>query len=199
VLIQVKHHRLVEKILDDYGVGFAIVARPIEERKLIISKEDFYQEFDIDALRDTWFRTSYLFDREQSGEEHAQARFDNYKRQPLRFEIPSSFTGKMEEMGLDPNRVEKSGLTAAIIREKGTNGEREMAYALYLAGFDVKDVHMTDLTSAARRWRGFISPSSAAASPTLTCWAPPRGGPAGSSTTIRRKRHYNASSHAKIR
>ncbi len=154
VLIQVKHHRLVEKILDDYGVGFAIVARPIEERKLIISKEDFYQEFDIDALRDTWFRTSYLFDREQSGEEHAQARFDNYKRQPLRFEIPSSFTGKMEEMGLDPNRVEKSGLTAAIIREKGTNGEREMAYALYLAGFDVKDVHMTDLTSGRETLEG---------------------------------------------
>jgi phosphoribosylformylglycinamidine synthase len=25
------------------------------------------------------------------------------------------------------------------------NGDREMAYALYLAGFDVKDVHMTDL------------------------------------------------------
>ena len=34
---------------------------------------------------------------------------------------------------------------AAIIREKGTNGEREMAYCLYLAGFDVKDVMMTDL------------------------------------------------------
>ena len=34
---------------------------------------------------------------------------------------------------------------AAIIREKGTNGEREMAYSLYLAGFDVKDVMMTDL------------------------------------------------------
>jgi len=53
----------------------------------------------------------------------------------------------MEDLGLNPDRKERSGLTAAIIREKGTNGEREMAYALYLAGFDVKDVHMTDLTS----------------------------------------------------
>ena len=50
-------------------------------------------------------------------------------------------------MGLNPDRKEKNGITAAIIREKGTNGEREMAYSLYLAGFDVKDVHMTDLTS----------------------------------------------------
>ncbi len=147
VIIQVKHHRLVEKILGDYGVGFAIVARPIEKRKLIIAKDGFQQEFDIDELRDTWYKTSYLFDRKQSGEEHARQRFDNYKKQPLQFEIPSSFTGNMEEMGLNPNREEKTGLTAAIIREKGTNGEREMAYALHLAGFDVKDVHMTDLTS----------------------------------------------------
>jgi phosphoribosylformylglycinamidine synthase len=36
---------------------------------------------------------------------------------------------------------------AAIIRDKGTNGDREMAYSLYLAGFDVKDVHMTDLAT----------------------------------------------------
>jgi phosphoribosylformylglycinamidine synthase len=147
VLIQVKHHRLVEKILDDYGVGFAIVARPIEERKLIVAKEEFRQEFDIDHLRDVWYNTSYLLDRRQSGETCAADRFANYKQQPLRFDIKPSFTGKMEDLGLNPDRKERSGLTAAIIREKGTNGEREMAYALYLAGFDVKDVHMTDLTS----------------------------------------------------
>ena len=34
-----------------------------------------------------------------------------------------------------------------MIREKGSSGERELAYALYLAGFEVKDVHMTDLVS----------------------------------------------------
>ncbi len=36
-------------------------------------------------------------------------------------------------------------IKAAILREKGSNSEREMANAMYLAGFDVKDVHMTDL------------------------------------------------------
>ena len=147
VIIQVKHHRLVEKIFDDYGVGFAIVARPIEERKLIIAKDDFWQEFDIDHLRDIWYKSSYLLDRKQSGAVCASERYNNYKLQPLQFEIKSSFTGKMEDLGLNPYRKERSGLTAVIIREKGTNGEREMAYSLYLAGFDVKDVHMTDLTS----------------------------------------------------
>ncbi len=154
VIIQVKHHHLVEKILDDYGIGYAIVGRPIEERKLIISKDDFKKELDIDALRDTWTYTSYLFDRKQSGEEHAKARFENYKKQPLQFNILPSFTGKLKDFGLDWKRTDRSGITAAVIREKGTSGEREMAYALYLAGFDVKDVHMTDLVSGRETLEG---------------------------------------------
>ena len=147
VLIQVKHHHLVEKILDDYGVGHAIVARPIEERKFVVEKDTFKQEFDVDQLRDVWYNTSYLLDKQQSGEEFATARFENYKKQPLKFEFNVGFTGRLLDMGLNPDRTEASGIKAAIVREKGTNGEREMAYALYLAGFDVKDVHMTDLTS----------------------------------------------------
>ena len=147
ILIQVKHHHLVEKILDDYGIGFAIIARPIEERKLVIQKDTFVQEFDIDELRDVWFESSYLLDKKQSGEKLATERFQNYKNQPLQFNYNPSFTGKFAQFGIDPDRVNPTGLKAAIIREKGTNGEREMAYSLYLAGFDVKDVHMTDLAS----------------------------------------------------
>lgn len=154
IIIQVKHHHLVEKILQDYGVGAAITARPIEERKLVISKDAFHKEFDIDHLRDVWYKTSYLLDRKQSGEECASERFENYKNQPLQFAFNAGFTGKMEDLNLNPNRVESTGLTAAIIREKGTNGEREMAYALWLAGFDVKDVHMTDLTSGRETLEG---------------------------------------------
>ncbi len=147
VLIQVKHHHLVEKILDDYGVGHAIVARPIEERKFIVEKDTFRQEFEVDQLRDVWYETSYLMDQKQSGEEAAKDRFENYKKQPLKFEFDANFTGRLKDMELNPDRTEASGVKAAIVREKGTNGEREMAYALHLAGFDVKDIHMTDLTS----------------------------------------------------
>lgn len=147
VLIQVKHHHLVEKILEDYGVGFAIVARPTEERKFTVEKNGFRREFDIDALRDVWYRPSFLLDKKQSGEACAQERFENYKHQPLQFDIKPKFTGRFADLGLNPDRTERSGLTAAIIRDKGTNGEREMAYSLWLAGFDVKDVHTTDLTS----------------------------------------------------
>ena len=73
--------------------------------------------------------------------------FLNYKEQPLQFRFPDSFTGTLAQYGISADRRTRSGVKAAIIREKGVNGDREMAYSLYLAGFDVKDVHMTDLIS----------------------------------------------------
>lgn len=99
----------------------------------------------IDSLRNTWFRTSYLLDRLQRTKGHAELRRDNLFRQPLQFQFPASFDGTFAKYGIDPQRRTRTGIRAAIIREKGVNGDREMAYALYLAGFDVKDVHMTDL------------------------------------------------------
>lgn len=147
ILIQVKHHHLVEKILDDFGLGYAIVARPTENRKLTIQKDEFVKEFDIDELRDVWYESSYLLDRKQSGEECAKSRFDHYKNQPVVYDIKSTFSGRFSNLGINPDRTERSGIKAAVIREQGTNSEREMAYTLFLAGFDVKDVHMTDLAS----------------------------------------------------
>jgi len=146
VLIQVKDKRAVEKILTENGVGFARIATPIAERRMEITRKKEAYSFSINAMRDLWFRTSYLLDRKQSGEICAQSRFSNYKNQALKFAFNESFNGKFSQFGLSPDRKE-SGVRAAIIRDKGTNGEREMAYALYLAGFDVKDVHMTDLAS----------------------------------------------------
>ena len=102
--------------------------------------------FDIDHLRDLWFHSSYLLDRRQSGNDLARERYLNYKNHALKFET-GSFRGTFKSLGISPDRRKKWGTRAAIIREKGVNGDREMAYALWLAGFDVKDVHMTDLIS----------------------------------------------------
>lgn len=98
-------------------------------------------------LRDLWYKTSYLLDCRQSGEKKAAERYANYAQQPLQFQFPEGFEGSYASLGIDPKRRERTGVKAAIIREKGTNGEREMAYSLFLAGFDVKDVTMTDLVS----------------------------------------------------
>ena len=113
----------------------------------MVKADDKNLTFDIDTLRDTWYKTSYLLDRKQSFNGKAKERFENYKKQPIEMQFNKDFTGKLAQYGISADRREKTGVKAAIIREKGTNGEREMAYSLYLAGFDVKDVMMTDLIS----------------------------------------------------
>lgn len=107
---------------------------------LTIDKAGQSVDLAIAHLRDVWFRTSYILDQKQSGAVKAKERFDNYKHQVLQFTFPTHFEGKLPPVGAKRPK-------AAIIREKGSNSEREMAHALYLAGFDVKDVHMTDLIS----------------------------------------------------
>ena len=147
VLLQVPADDRLEAILREAGVRFYRVARPTDERHLLITKDGADYHFGIDYMRDVWYRSSYLLDRLQSGEECAATRYEQYKMQPLRFRIPDTFVGSTTSLGLSAARTERSGVRAAILRDKGTNGEREMAYALYLAGFDVKDVHLTDLAT----------------------------------------------------
>ena len=149
IVIQVKdkHKEEVKKILEDAGIGYVKLGKPTEERHILVEKGDATYQFGIDYLRDVWYSTSYLLDRKQSMNGCAKKRFENYKKQPLEFVFDKSFTGKLSQFGLNPDRRTPTGIKAAIIREKGTNGEREMAYMLYLAGFDVKDVTMTDLVS----------------------------------------------------
>ena len=136
-----------KEVLDKAGVKFKNIGEIIDERTLTINNGDDQKMFFIDHLRDVWYRTSYLLDRKQSGEVCARKRFDNYRNQAVRYTFPKGFSGKLSDYGLSFDRPEKTGIKAAIIREKGVNGDREMAYSLHLAGFDVKDVHMTDLTS----------------------------------------------------
>ncbi len=146
VVIQVKDSEKACAALKSAGLQFSILGAPVKERTLTIKTSSGILELDINYLREKWFRTSYLLDRKQAGEKFAADRFENYKKQKLQFDF-KHFKGKFSDYGIDPERREKTGIRAAIIREKGVNGDREMANMLYLAGFDVKDVHMTDLIS----------------------------------------------------
>jgi len=144
IIIQVQDENEIEERLLENGISFIPIGHPVDERSLFVSNFDFKAKFDIDNLRDKWFHTSYLLDRRQCGPELALERYQNYKNHELNINL-GDFEGSLQSLGLKENRRTESGIKAAIIREKGVNGDREMAYALYLAGFDVKDVHMTDL------------------------------------------------------
>jgi phosphoribosylformylglycinamidine synthase len=145
VVIQVRNVHLVEDFLVENGLSFCRLGQPVTSRTISISGRTFNYQLDINKLRDIWYRTSYLLDRRQCGKEMAYQRYQNYKLQPLDFSFPEHFSGRFSDLGIDPKRRTPTGIRSAIIREKGVNGDREMAYAMYLAGMDVKDVHMTDL------------------------------------------------------
>jgi phosphoribosylformylglycinamidine synthase len=142
IAIVIQADASVEAELSKHNVAFTKIGQPKEGGTITIKNGDANLTFDVAETRDTWFKTSFLLDQKQSGKQKAQERFDNYKNQPLQYTFPAHFDGK--KVAIDASKPRPK---AAIIREKGSNSEREMANAMYLAGFDVKDVHMTDLIS----------------------------------------------------
>ncbi len=99
----------------------------------------------LDTLRRAWFKPSYLLDTKQTSPDLAKERYETFDKHPLKYTFPANFSGSFSSLGIDLNRQDKSGVRCAVIREKGTNGEREMALCLFAAGFDVKDVTTSDL------------------------------------------------------
>ncbi len=130
----------VETILSENNIEFFNIGTATNSGTVKIQNNEDAFSFDVTEMRDVWYKTSFLLDQKQTANGLAKDRFDNYKKQPLTYKFPENFTGKLPKIG-------KKKPKAAIIREKGSNSEREMANAMYLAGFDVKDVHMTDLIS----------------------------------------------------
>jgi phosphoribosylformylglycinamidine synthase len=131
----------IEAELSKASIEFHNIGTVTNKATLNITNAADTLALNVSDLRDVWYETSFLLDQKQTANGLAKERFDNYKNQPLKYTFPQQFTGKLPKLNLE-NRPK-----AAIIREKGSNSEREMANAMYLAGFDVKDVHMTDLIS----------------------------------------------------
>ena len=155
IVFQAKDDTII-KFLTDSNIDVKKIGHVVNESKLSIKNDGMELGLNVSSLRDTWFKTSFLLDNKQTANNLAKERFNNYKIQPLQYVFPENFKGVIAStVKQSPENKEiTSSLTpgndkpkAAILREKGSNSEREMANAMYLAGFDVKDVHMTDLIS----------------------------------------------------
>ena len=142
IVIQANDDSVIEKILTTNTIEFFKIGTVTESDRLNIKNNEDLYSLSVSELRDTWYKTSYLLDRKQTANNLADERYSNYKKQPLKYKFPDHFTGELPKID-----TTKPKPKAAILREKGSNSEREMANAMYLAGFDVKDVHMTDLIS----------------------------------------------------
>lgn len=140
IVFQAKQDKAVEALLNKAEVAYVKIGEVVSGAQMQLKNGKSALAFNIPELRDIWYETSYLLDQKQSGVLKAKERFENYKEQPLQYVFPAGFTGKVEQ-------VNGPKIKAAILREKGSNSEREMARAMHLAGFEVKDIHMTDLIS----------------------------------------------------
>ncbi len=162
IIFQTNEKELVEKELQAQNIAYHIIGKATDTSELNIVRNNTKLKFDIEEYRDYWYKASYLLDQKQSINGTADQRFNNYKKQALNFKFPTQFNGKLASTIV--GKTKKSNLLsektkeetkdnkarkpkAAVIREKGSNSEREMAYAMHLAGFEVKDIHMTDLIS----------------------------------------------------
>ncbi|MEJ2004161.1 MAG: phosphoribosylformylglycinamidine synthase subunit PurQ, partial [Cyclobacteriaceae bacterium] len=147
VLLQVQDEDEVHEILEKAELKFYRIGQVTENHVIDLRHRGRRFQLDVHELRQTWFSNSYRMDREQRPEKLAQKRFKNFSRQPLTYHFPDNFSGSLSDLGLKLRRKDKGSINAAIIREKGVNGDREMAWTLHQAGFHVKDIHMTDLIS----------------------------------------------------
>ncbi|MBL7851894.1 MAG: phosphoribosylformylglycinamidine synthase [Cyclobacteriaceae bacterium] len=146
VVLQVESNEVLN-ILTKNQVTARLIGKVTTTGKLDVAVASQKYSFGVAEARTLWFKTSYLLDKVQRPKGHAERRRDKFAAQPLAYQFQPRFDGKYSTYRIEPKRRASTGIRAAIIREKGVNGDREMAYALYLAGFDVKDVHMTDLVS----------------------------------------------------
>lgn len=142
VVVQARNDAEFEKLMKENEVEISRIGEVISKDKIEMYHNGKEYIFSVSQTRDVWYKTSYLLDKKQTAGKLADKRYANYSFQPLNLEFPKGFDGKLPQIDGSKPRPK-----AAIIREKGSNSEREMAHAMYLAGFDVKDVHMTDLIS----------------------------------------------------
>ncbi|KAL3879788.1 hypothetical protein ACJMK2_032071, partial [Sinanodonta woodiana] len=96
-------------------------------------------------LKDVWEETSFQLDKLQANPQCVRQEQESLK---ARKQPPYEVTFDPDIICIIPkNCVGKPSPMVAVLREEGSNSDREMAAALYMAGFEVWDIHMQDLCS----------------------------------------------------
>lgn len=134
-------------ILKESGLPYQIIGRSLLEKRIKINLRTstplhIHSVLDEDmcVLRSIWEETSYMLDRLQANPDCVdEERKEVYNRE-----------GPKYILTFDPSFAPSHFCTSsppkvAIIREEGSNSDREMASAFYMAGFEPWDVTMTDL------------------------------------------------------
>jgi phosphoribosylformylglycinamidine synthase len=140
------------RILSSADVPFFMIGKTGQEKRIRVGLgwKSVLDE-DMRVLRDIWEETSYHLDLFQRNPDSIhEERKNNHDRKGPQFIVP-----------FKPEQTPASALArkdkpkVAVIREEGSNGDREMASAFALAGFEPWDVMMTDLLEGRATLDGF--------------------------------------------
>jgi phosphoribosylformylglycinamidine synthase len=143
--------------LKDKGIPFQIIGKTTIEKRIRISLLTIHNsqftvlDEDMRVLRAIWEETSHQLDRLQR--EHScieEEKRNIYDREGMSFSLSFEPVPTPQEV---IDRTDKPKV--AIIREEGSNGDREMTSAFFEAGFEPWDVTMTDLLEARITLEGF--------------------------------------------
>ncbi|MGQ9645327.1 MAG: phosphoribosylformylglycinamidine synthase [Thermodesulfobacteriota bacterium] len=132
----------VMEILNSYRLEATLIGETAEDRKILVTyRSQNVLEADMRLLRQWWEETSYQIERLQMNPECADEEKKNiFDRKGLMYLIP------FEPHPTPTHLLEaKDRPEVAILREEGSNGDREMTSAFYQAGFRPWDITMTDL------------------------------------------------------
>jgi len=133
----------VERLLCQRHIPYRIIGSSVTDDSIGIFVDGrIFLNDKMTGLRKIWEQTSAQIDRLQANpdcvDEEQEAIADILTIPPYR--ISFTPTSTPEDMMKNPNKHR-----VAIIRGAGSNGDREMASAFFAAGFEVKDVMMSDL------------------------------------------------------
>jgi phosphoribosylformylglycinamidine synthase len=137
----VKEGELFE-VLAESGVPYQGIGMTLEDKVIEVEIAGMMVlRHDMRRLREIWEETSYHLERLQSNPECAdEERTNIFDRKAPKLHL--TFTPEQTPRGLIEMKEEPR---VAIVREEGSNGDREMISAFYHAGFETWDVTMTDI------------------------------------------------------
>mmetsp|Transcript_33435 Transcript_33435/g.131881 ORF Transcript_33435/g.131881 Transcript_33435/m.131881 type:complete len:225 (-) Transcript_33435:1531-2205(-) len=127
---------------ESFGVTCEVLGTTTHEARFVLKDGgDTILNKEVAALRDTWEATSFELERLQANPKcvtEEQAGLAG--RKGMNFEVNFSVeeTNPALLTATEKPRV-------AVVRQEGSNGDREMVAAFHLAGFSVTDVVMSDL------------------------------------------------------
>jgi phosphoribosylformylglycinamidine synthase len=144
-------------VLDKAAVPYQVIGKTTLEKRVVIKLQTPHAQpltvldDDMRQLRDIWEETSHQLDLLQRNPENIrEERKNSYDRKGPSYVIPFTPTQTTDDCLCSITKPK-----VAVIREEGSNGDREMVSAFFMAGFEPWDVTMTDLLQGRITLDGF--------------------------------------------